>query len=64
MKVFFVFVGILAVATSADYSKKQPNFIYILSDDLGHADVGFTAGKVRTPVLDRLAKEGMFRVCC
>lgn len=38
---------------------KQPNIIYILSDDLGHADVGFTNGPVSTPVLNKLAREGV-----
>lgn len=42
----------------SDYTEKQPNIIYILSDDLGHSDVGFTNGFVETPHLNRLAQEG------
>ena len=46
------------------YSEKQPNIIYILSDDLGHGDVGFTGSKIKTPNLDRLAREGtLFEKC-
>lgn len=37
---------------------RQPNIIYILSDDLGHADVGFTNGNVKTPNLNKMAREG------
>ncbi|CAN5504207.1 hypothetical protein BH18VER1_BH18VER1_19200 [soil metagenome] len=37
----------------------RPNIIIFLVDDLGRADVGFTGGKeIRTPNIDRLAKEG------
>jgi hypothetical protein len=48
----------IACFSSEQTDKKQPNIIYILSDDLGHGDVGFTGGKIETPNLDRLAKEG------
>ena len=42
------------------YARKQPNIIYILSDDLGHSDVGFTNGFIETPNLNRLAREGKY----
>jgi len=57
-----VLLGILGTSFSlknSDYAKKQPNIIYILSDDLGHSDVGFTNGHVETPNLNRLAREGV-----
>ena len=38
---------------------KQLNIIYILSDDLGYSDVGFTNGNTETPVLNQLASEGV-----
>ena len=51
---------------------QQPNIIYILCDDLGHADVGFTSGAPHisgaphspsgaphTPALNKLANEGV-----
>ena len=50
---------VFSISHSGEFDGKQPNIIYILSDDLGHADVGFTGGKIETPNLDRLAKEGM-----
>ena len=36
-----------------------PNFVLINIDDLGYADIGPFGGKVPTPQLDRMAKEGM-----
>jgi arylsulfatase A-like enzyme len=41
--------------------KKLPNIIYILTDDLGYGDVSIynADGKIKTPNIDRLAKQGM-----
>ena len=37
----------------------RPNIVYLLVDDLGYADVGFTGSKdIRTPHIDKLAGEG------
>lgn len=41
-------------------TKKQPNIVFILSDDAGYADFGFQGSKqFRTPNLDKLAKSGV-----
>ncbi len=38
----------------------KPNIIYILSDDVGYGDVGcYGATHVKTPHIDRIAREGM-----
>lgn len=39
----------------------RPNFVFILADDLGFGDVGACnpSGKIKTPAMDRLAREGM-----
>lgn len=37
----------------------RPNFVFIIADDLGWADVAFHGGNAPTPHLDRLAKEGV-----
>ena len=40
--------------------EKRPNVIFILADDLGYGDLGcYGQTKIRTPNIDRLAKEGM-----
>lgn len=39
---------------------KKPNIIWIMADDLGYGEVGFTGQKkIKTPHIDQLAKEGM-----
>ncbi|QRR02186.1 arylsulfatase [Dyadobacter sandarakinus] len=41
-------------------SSGRPNIVFILADDLGYGDVGFNGQKlIRTPNIDRLAREGM-----
>ena len=38
----------------------NPNFVFILADDLGYADLGCYGGRAQcSPVLDRLASEGV-----
>jgi arylsulfatase A-like enzyme len=38
----------------------RPNFVFILADDLGYADLGCYGGRGNcSPVLDRMAKEGL-----
>jgi arylsulfatase A-like enzyme len=37
----------------------RPNIVFILADDFGYADAGFSGGKIiATPALDKLAREG------
>jgi arylsulfatase len=38
---------------------KRPNFLLIVADDLGYSDLGSYGGEIKTPVLDRLAQEGV-----
>lgn len=39
---------------------ERPNFLVILADDLGYADVGFNgSSEIETPVLDKLADHGV-----
>ena len=41
------------------YAVEAPNFIVILTDDLGYADVGFNGGKeIPTPHIDTIAASG------
>jgi uncharacterized sulfatase len=40
--------------------RRKPNFIVILCDDLGYGDVGFQGARgIRTPAIDRMAREGV-----
>ncbi len=53
---------LLAVASTAGgAAQTRPNVVLILADDLGYGDVGAfnPAGRIPTPHLDRLAREGM-----
>jgi len=43
---------------------KRPNIVFILADDLGYGDLGcYGQQKIKTPRLDRMAKEGMRFTC-
>jgi arylsulfatase A-like enzyme len=56
--IFFLLVSVGIVAHAVEPSG-HPNVLYILADDLGYADVGFTGCKdIHTPQLDKLARAG------
>jgi arylsulfatase A-like enzyme len=51
---------LLAALTGPAAAEKKPNIVFILADDLGYAELGsYGQKKIRTPHLDRLAKQGM-----
>ncbi|MFO0965802.1 MAG: arylsulfatase [Gemmataceae bacterium] len=55
----FVAVAGVAPGASAEPARK-PNIVFILADDLGYGDLGcYGQKKIKTPNLDRLAKNGM-----
>ena len=60
---FFLFPLTLALALtpiSLGAAKDKPNFIIIFTDDQGYGDLGcFGSTKIKTPNIDRMAKEGM-----
>lgn len=49
----------LASALTALVPAKPLNIVMILADDLGYGDLGSYGSKIRTPNLDRMAREGM-----
>ncbi|MEM7813194.1 MAG: sulfatase-like hydrolase/transferase [Planctomycetota bacterium] len=54
--------ALLGPAFSADGSGRPaaPDFVFIVADDLGYADVGFNGSEeIPTPHLDRIADEGL-----
>lgn len=51
---------LLTGLSSNVFGQDRPNIVFVLADDLGYGDIGsFGQKKIRTPNLDRLAKEGM-----
>src|SRR5512144_2546359 len=41
-------------------SPQKPNILFILADDIGYGDLGcYGATRIKTPNLDRLAREGL-----
>src|SRR6059058_2190334 len=47
------------VGARATGAEKKPNIVLILADDLGPGEVGYNGQeKIRTPNIDRLAREG------
>ena len=50
-----LFAMLAAHATASD----KPNIVIMVADDLGWADVGYHAGNIDTPSLDKLAEEGV-----
>jgi arylsulfatase len=54
------FLVTLAISLSPLVAAEQkPNIVLIVADDLGFSDLGCYGGEIRTPHLDRLAKEGL-----
>jgi arylsulfatase B len=50
----------LPLAFLADVGRAEPpNVLILLADDLGWADVGYHGSEIKTPGIDRLAREGL-----
>ena len=60
MKHFYgrLFLLILSLR-SAISVRTKPNILFIFADDYGFNDVGYHGSEIKTPVLDKLAKEGV-----
>ena len=59
-RLMLVFTLCLAGCKSPEPAATRPNLILLLADDLGWGDLGSYGGRqIRTPELDRLAREGM-----
>lgn len=53
-------VCVISVSSVPYQTDKQPNFVLIVADDLGFADLGFTGStQIKTPSIDLLAESGM-----
>ncbi|XP_071945721.1 arylsulfatase B-like isoform X2 [Antedon mediterranea] len=49
----------LFLALSCHVTAKPPNIVFILADDYGYHDIGYHQSAIKTPVLDKLAAEGI-----
>ena len=58
LRILFTWAAVSAAAVAA--TPARPNIVFILADDIGYGDLGcYGANKVKTPHLDRLAREGL-----
>ena len=48
-----------AQTSVAPVQQTQPNVLFILLDDMGYGDVGFTGSEIATPNLDEIAADGV-----
>jgi arylsulfatase B len=55
----FLMQTVVSATAAAQSPERKPNVVIFLADDLGWADVGLHGSEIRTPNLDRLAKEGV-----
>lgn len=62
MRQLILFLAFILFVSTASFSqtKKQPNIILMMADDLGWGDTGFNGNTIiKTPQLDKMADEGM-----
>jgi len=58
-----LFVSLLLIAgvgrAADELNKDKPNIILVMADDMGFSDLGCYGGEIKTPTINRLAKEGV-----
>lgn len=60
MRQIFLLLLPVLIFSGTSFAQDKPNIIIILADDLGYGDLGFNGqDKIRTPVLDNMATEGI-----
>jgi arylsulfatase A-like enzyme len=61
-EISLIILGILSVifpSCKREETKKKPNIILIMADDMGFSDMGAMGGEIKTPNLDALANNGI-----
>lgn len=57
---FFLCFSLYSFVLSAQKTpQKKPNVIVILTDDMGYSDIGCFGSEIKTPNIDKLAKNGL-----
>ncbi len=60
MRILRLLVSVLfGVLGDREAAAAPPNFVIVFIDDLGYGDLGTYGGKAKTPVLDKVAQEGL-----
>jgi arylsulfatase A-like enzyme len=59
IKKLFILALLVVTQSQLFAQKKQPNIIVILADDLGFSDIGAFGSEIKTPNLNKLAKNGL-----
>ena len=54
-----VLLSVLSAAFAAAAPGAKPNIVLIMADDMGYSDIGCFGSEIRTPNIDRLAREGL-----
>lgn len=54
-----ILLTLLVAAALPMLASEKPNILLILTDDLGYSDLGAYGAEIETPVLDRLAENGL-----
>lgn len=59
--IFLLLLGLSSISSAQQSANptQNPNFVFILADDMGWGDPSFMGGKIPTPHIDSLAAEGM-----
>jgi arylsulfatase len=56
---WLILCSLLSFSGCGTETDRRPNILLIVADDLGYSDIGAFGGEISTPVLDRLAAEGL-----
>lgn len=52
-------ISLVCLASLKAVVCKQPNIILIVADDYGFHDIGYHGSEIKTPNLDKLARDGV-----
>ena len=59
MKTLPILLLIQMIFCDALSAAGKPNIVVIMADDMGYSDIGCYGSEIETPVLDKLAKNGL-----